>query len=76
MHACVRTVLGPRVAVGPPMQTVLCAYSLPLRDKGQVSHPTESAQKGEDDSQVQTDPKDSPAAEEPQLFVGLLESRP
>lgn len=43
----------------PPWQTALCADSLPLRDKGQVSHPTETAQKGEDDSQVQTYPMDS-----------------
>lgn len=64
MHACVKTVLvcparGLTPPPSPPRQTVLCAYGLPLRDKGQVSHPTETARKGEDDSRVQTDPKES-----------------
>lgn len=69
------------VLCDPPRPTVLGACSLSLHDGGQVSHPTESARKGEDDSQVQTDPKESDShtahrLESPSRGTGSPQAKP
>lgn len=66
--------------LSPQGRRLLCVCSLPLRDKGQVSHPLKLSPKEEDDSCIQTYTKESDRnslpAEPTQVDWGYLQTGP